>query len=91
MQDMVGGSIAAVRPFDDNAVLVCNKEGKLLGLPPNRRIGADVIAGSFFICASTEDDFTSLDRRQLEKYRAMFETPDEFDLTGAYDVEPIGC
>ena len=33
MQELVGGTIQAVYPFDDPVALVCNDEGKLLGLP----------------------------------------------------------
>ena len=36
MQQIVGGDIEAVYPFQDSAALVCNAEGKLLGLPMNR-------------------------------------------------------
>ena len=36
MQELVGGTIQAVYPFDDPVALVCNDEGKLLGLPWNR-------------------------------------------------------
>ena len=38
MQEIVGGSIEAVYPFDESVVLVCNEEGKLLGLPLNRAL-----------------------------------------------------
>ena len=33
MQAVVGGLIQAVYPFDEPVALVCNDEGKLLGLP----------------------------------------------------------
>ena len=37
MQAIVGGYIEAVYPFDDQEIaLVCNEEGKLEGLTPNR-------------------------------------------------------
>ena len=32
MQNIVGGLIQAIYPFDDPVALVCNDEGKLLGL-----------------------------------------------------------
>ena len=38
MQELVGGTIQAVYPFDDPVALVCNDEGKLLGLPWNRAL-----------------------------------------------------
>ena len=38
MQELMGGTIEAIYPFDDHVALVCNDEGKLLGLPPNRAV-----------------------------------------------------
>ena len=38
MQQLVGGLIQAVYPFDDPVALICNDEGKLLGLPFNRAL-----------------------------------------------------
>lgn len=36
MQALVGGPIQAVYPFEEPVALICNEEGKLEGLPPNR-------------------------------------------------------
>lgn len=36
MQALVGGYIQAIYPFPDKAAVVCNEEGKNLGLPFNR-------------------------------------------------------
>lgn len=88
MQAMVGGSIETVHPFEDgSAVLVCNRDGKNMGLTPNRTIRGDVVAGNFFICAETEagDDFTSPDRRQMKKYLDMFKTPEAFNLSAGQE------
>lgn len=41
MQVVVGGSIQAVYPFEEPVALVCNDEGKLLGLPLNRVLRLD--------------------------------------------------
>ena len=38
MQRIVGGDIEAVYPFDDPVAIVCNEEGKMLGLPMNRAL-----------------------------------------------------
>lgn len=95
MQKAVGGYIQAIYPFDDEVALVCNEEGKIMGLPPNRvlyddegRI-ADIICGSFFICSapSDSDRFHSLSEQQLETYYKMFENPD-FDCM-EYETEKI--
>ena len=36
MQALVGGPIQAVYPFEEPVALICNEEGTLEGLPPNR-------------------------------------------------------
>lgn len=36
MQEIVGGLIQALYPWEDPAAIVCNDEGKIMGLPLNR-------------------------------------------------------
>ena len=38
MQQIVGGTIQAVYPFEEPVALICNDEGKLLNLPLNRAL-----------------------------------------------------
>ena len=79
MQDIVGGLIEAVYPYDDTVALVCNEEGKLLGLPLNRKLeDYDIIAGTFFICGLGEGDFASLPPDLMEKYKEKFARPEMF-------------
>lgn len=62
LQKIVGGYIEPVTVATD-AVLVCNEEGRLRGLEPNRQIGSDplsVIYGTFFVCGVDGEEFTSL-------------------------------
>ena len=53
MQRTVGGDIEAVYPFEEPVALVCNDEGKIMGLPLNRSLRDDggsiydIIAGDF--------------------------------------------
>lgn len=35
LQEVVGGTVQAVYPFEERVALICNDEGKLLGLPLN--------------------------------------------------------
>ena len=72
MQELVGGYIE-IGPLDD-VCLVCNEEGKLMGMEGNRRIGSDIIAGPFFLCSapSDSDHFESLTEEQLEQYTKRF-------------------
>ena len=80
MQKIVGGLIQAIYPFDDSVALICNDEGKLMGLPLNRPLADssgniyDIIAGTFFLCAapSDSDSFESLTEEQLEHYTTYY-------------------
>lgn len=84
MQTVVGGLIQAISPFDDEVALVCNEEGKMLGLPLNRTLQetGDILCGTFFICGAPADaeEFDSLTKEQLAKYYKMFEFPERFFL-----------
>ena len=79
MQQLVGGDIEAVYPFQDSAALVCNAEGKLLGLPMNRplldedRLPYDIICGTFFISRLGQEDFVSLTDEQLQRYKSLYD------------------
>ena len=46
LQYEVGGLIECVY-LDDDSIAVVNEEGKLNGMDPNRRLGADIICGPF--------------------------------------------
>ena len=74
MQELVGGLIDAIYPYDDPVALVCNDEGLLLGLPFNRSVegGYGGICGTFFACGLGEDTFASLSPELMEKYREKF-------------------
>ena len=92
LQKEVGGLIQAVYPWEEEVALICNDEGKLLGLPFNRFLRDwrgqvyDVIAGTFLIVGLSDDDFTSLswlDRDWLTRY---FSAPESY----AIGVYPYG-
>lgn len=38
LQKAVGGHIQAVYPYEDPVAIVCNEEGKIMGMPLNRRL-----------------------------------------------------
>ena len=77
MQQMVGGYIEVI-PLDD-VCLVCNEEGKLMGLPGSRRLGDDIIAGTFFLAGDTPDgDFCSLTPEQIDRWSQHFAQPESF-------------
>ena len=78
MQQIVGGDIEAVYPFDDPVALICHGEGKLWGLPMNRAltdehgVPCDIVCGTFFMAGLADDHFASLTEQQIEKYREKY-------------------
>lgn len=75
LQKEVEGNIECVY-LDDDCIAVINEEGKLNGMEPNRRLGADIICGPFFICGDDGENFGSLSKEQIEKNSQHFaETP----------------
>ena len=91
MQEIVGGLIQVIYPFDDPVALVYNDEGKLMNLPANRGLRDkdgqiyDIIFGTFFLCGVPADcdHFTSLTPEQIKTYQEKFYTPEMFwDMDG---------
>lgn len=78
MQAIVEGYIERI-PLDKNVFLVCNEMGKVQELEGNRRVGNDVIAGTFFIVGANGYDFTSLTNQQVEMYSSRFEKDEIFE------------
>jgi len=86
MQNIVGGPIQAIYPFEEPVALVCNEEAKLEGLPPNRALRDedgnmyDIVCGAFFLCAAPPDseNFESLTEEQIDRYTQLFRYPEVF-------------
>ena len=80
MQDIVGGYIEVTHDsaIEDDAVIICNEEGKLMGLEENRIIThgmhMDVICGTCFVCNAPQDseDFEGLTDEQLDYYYDLY-------------------
>ena len=89
MQQMVGGLIEIV--YLDGVCLVCNEEGKLMGLEGNRRVGRDIISGTFFLAGDTDyGEFCSLTQEQLDQFSHRFAQPETFrpeELENAFWME----
>ena len=83
-QEIVGGHIQAIYPFEDPVALICNDDSKLMGLPLNRALYDDkgrvydIIAGDFFLTGLSQDDFSDLSDELMEKYREHFKYPEIF-------------
>ena len=92
LQEAVGGTITATYPFTDPVAIVCNDEGKLLGLPMNRALRDehgqtyDVLTGSFLVVGLGKEDFASLSPELAQKYEQHFHQPETFIKLGGHLV-----
>lgn len=94
LQDIVGGDIALCSPFNDDVAIICNEEGKVDGMPPNRAIYeggecgfcyrnrkvSDIIHGTFLV-VYTPGESEKLESMPLElviKYAKRFLYPEAF-------------
>ena len=90
MQEIVGGTIQAIYPFEEAIALICNDEGKFLNLPLNRALRDitgyvyDIVAGTFFLCAAPpdSDNFASLTEEQTQTCLKRFAVPEQFIQVG---------
>ena len=89
LQNEVGGLIQVLYPFEDEIALICNDEGKLMGLPLNRALKMDglsgiqiydIISGDFLVAFAPSDseNFESMPDDLLRKYLAIFKYPERF-------------
>ena len=82
LQALVKGDIEPFYPFEEEVCFICNDEGKINGMEPNRAIYdddhnmIDVLFGPGFICGCGGEDFGSLSDEQIEKYTEMFKRPE---------------
>ena len=66
--------------------ILCNEEGKLIGLEGNRRVGSDIIAGVFYIMSEGEDgELLPLTEEKIQHYTQRFWEPEVFDCA---EIEP---
>ena len=91
LQKAVGGHIQAVYPYEDPVAIVCNEEGKIMGMPLNRALSDedgniyDIIAGNFLIVGLGEESFSDLSPDLMEKYSEQFKHPEKFvRIAGKY-------
>lgn len=80
LQRCVGGYIEVVGN-GDGTLIICNEEGKLIGLEGNRRIhdGMSVIAGTFFVVGADGENFRSLTESEVKRYMDRFKNPEDID------------
>ena len=59
LQEAVGGYIECVN-VDHHDVVICNEEGRLMGLPKNCLVHLVPFVGTILIVGADEDDFTDV-------------------------------
>ena len=65
--------------LEEGICILCNEEGKLIGLEGNRRLGRDILTGVFYVVGEDgEGNLTSLPEPMIEKYKQVFWTPQVF-------------
>ena len=72
--------------IDDNVCILCNEEGKIIGLEPNRRFYNDILCGVFYVVGEDDEgNLTSLPSDMQDKYSKLFWEPENIDPS---DIEP---
>ena len=77
-QQIVGGPIEVGCYLPQRVMLVCNSEGKHMGLMPNRENptdSGDFIAGTFLLCSFEGEHFASLTPAQQKEFETYFALP----------------
>lgn len=71
-------------PDIEDAVIICNEEGKINGMGPNREVGRDIIFGPFLIVGDDAEigESCSLTDEQISKFKDMF---NEKSIARTYD------
>ena len=67
--------------LNDEVCILCNEEGKLIGLPPNQRMGRDIICGTFYFTGQNyeEGELISLPDHLIEYLSKQYAVPDIID------------
>jgi hypothetical protein len=86
-QNIVSGNFECIYP-DEDTVIFCNEEAKLIGMEGNRRLeNDDIIAGTFLLAGDNhKGDTISLTDEQITTYTARFQEPEEFTSEEVQDT-----
>lgn len=81
LQNLVGGYIEVIQPWNDDILLICNEEGKIRNECKLNRIiqadggGEDAIFGDFFLCGYDGCEFTDFPESLVAKYTKKLALP----------------
>ena len=98
LQKAVGGGLIEPIYLEDGTVIVANDEAKLRGMAGNRHIGEIIMAGPFFVCGESYEDFCSLTDEEAACAMKRFAEPEEISQAEVeadmgftiYYAEPMG-
>ena len=84
LKELVGGPVEVTEPLSEDTAVLCNEEGKLMGLPMSRIIRGDngnpvdVYCGTIVCIGSRleNEKFDSLADIEAAIYRMMYDDPD---------------
>ena len=65
--------------LEKDVALLYNKEGALLGLKGNRKVGETIITGTFFVVGVNNGKVASLTKEMQEKYYKRFEKIEKYE------------
>ena len=83
--DYVG--LIEIIDLDDKACILCNEEGKLIQLEPNRRFYDDVLCGVFYVTGQDKQgNLTSLSDAQIKHYTDVYAIPENISPDEADDT-----
>lgn len=64
--------------IDENSCILCNEEGKLIALEPNRRFLGDILCGVFYITGQDRHgNLTSLSEDNIKRFKKLFAIPED--------------
>lgn len=75
-QNCVEGLIEYYRSsLYEDVIFICNEEGKINGMEPNRDVKHDILFGPFLIVGDDPElgEDSSLTKEQIEKYKKIFD------------------
>ena len=68
--------------LDAKTCILCNEEGKLIGLEPNRRFFDDFLVGVFYVCGQDKQgNLASLSLKGIERYSMLFADTSKLNVT----------
>ena len=88
LQDIVGGDIEAISPFNEPVALIMDENGKMSGKEWNRALRDehgkiyDIVAGDFLVVGLGEEDFCSLSPDMMRRFEEHFHQPETFVRMG---------